>query len=353
MKNDLTRKPAANLLAPIKNEQELQRIVRSILRDPQTECYSTDGVRLSILSVGEWNHQDGPDFLNMALQAEGKSIIGHGEVHWRSSDWERHKHDEHSMYHQLLLHIVLHDNRADKSFARYTLIISDEMLNRYRADAPDLTKPQPTSDAEGVVRDFALQRFTRKAEYAKALLERQIPEEVFMRLLSDFCQRRLQTKHLPKGIVSLLGILDQPEHPDIAAFLRVFTAPLSKKSDETKAAISQILTSSVFGKGTTCEIVVNILLPMLYALNELAKNKSTSSALLHWFWSLRAANQYAHLQRKFPHLPQRYVWQQQGLLEYETEIGCQERNAVSRDRQGIQAFAAHSNGEMVMTFFVE
>lgn len=353
MKNDLAQKHAANNLASIKNEQELQRIVRSILRDPQTECFSTDGVRLSVLSVGEWNHHDGPDFLNMALQAEGSIIIGHGEVHWRSSDWERHQHDAHPMYHQLLLHIVLHDNRADKPFARYTLVISDEMLRRYRASAPDLAEAQQTSDAEGIIRDFALQRFMRKAEYAKALLERQTPKEAFMRLLSDFCQRRLQAKHLPKGITSLLGILDQPEHPDIASFLCVLAAPLSEESGLATTTIAQILKISVFGKGTTCEIVVNILLPILYALNELANNKSASNALLHWFWGIRAANRYAHLQRKFPHLPQRYVWQQQGLLEYETEIGHQEKNAVNSTQQGVQAFAAHSNGEMVMTFFVE
>lgn len=174
-----------------------------------------------------------------------------------------------------------------------------------------------------------------------------------MRLLSDFCQRRLQTKHLPKGIALLLGILDQPDHPDIAPFLCVIAAPLSEESGLATTAIAQILKKSVFGKGTTCEIVVNILLPILYALNELANNKSASNALLHWFWGIRAANRYAHLQRKFPHLPQRYVWQQQGLLEYETEIGHQEKNAVNRIQQGVQAFAAHSNGEMVMTFFVE
>lgn len=34
-----------------------------------------------------------------------------------------------------------------------------------------------------------------------------------------------------------------------------------------------------------------------------------------WYWSARARNRYAVLVREFPHIPQSFVWQQQGMLE--------------------------------------
>jgi len=66
------------------------------------------------------------------------------------------------------------------------------------------------------------------------------------------------------------------------------------------------------GKGTRLELMLNVLLPM--ALAEASEEQK--NLLLMWFWSLKAPHRYGTLARRFPTLPQQYVWQQQGMLEY-------------------------------------
>lgn len=338
-------KNKSNQLPP--NEKELQRFIRYALRDTTAEWQATDGTHLHILSVGEWNHHEGPDFLNMALQAEGKILVGHGEVHWRSSDWEEHRHDAHPMYAELLLHIVLKENRTATPFARYTLVMPEEIVRYYAEKKPDISPHQSPSALDGILRDYARQRFVRKSEYAKAALGLYDTKTAYMRLLDDFCQRRLQKKHSPKGIRTLASFLNQSENAAIVSFLHVAENALCCAAEETLSALEKVLNESSLGKGTTVEVVVNIILPLLYAQSEIADHRSVSAAIFRYFWTLRTANKYAHLTRKFPHIPQHYLWQQQGLLEYEAETAAPAKPSSS----ALQPIAAHAMPEMVLTLY--
>lgn len=352
MKNKMGLNSSSIEPTDIATEKELQRRIRQALRDPLTEWRTTSGAALSVVSVGEWNHHEGPDFLNMALQVEGSLLIGHGEVHWRSSDWEHHHHDANPMYSGILLHIVLHDNRATTPFARYTLVMPEEMVLRNIFPTTNIIHSLSQSDLHDVLRDYAMQRFLRKARYASAILTLQDTTIVFMSLLNDFVQRRLGKKHLPNGLKKIAHALERSDYQDFAPFLQFIEASpamqdVTQCTNAAQNVVKHCLQTGLCGLGTASEILVNIVLPLSHAYSVAQGSVEATQYLMRSFLHIPAVNQYVHLKRKFPQIPQHYVWQQQGLLEYEAEVGA----PTSQVGRTIQAVAAHQTAQMVMTFY--
>jgi hypothetical protein len=70
------------------------------------------------------------------------------------------------------------------------------------------------------------------------------------------------------------------------------------------------------GAGLRREIILNVILPA--ALTQ--ADEEARINLFVWYWSVQSLNKYGVLTRKFPELPQNYLWQQQGMLEYMREI---------------------------------
>ena len=67
---------------------------------------------LAIHSLGTWNlHHPGPDFLNASIEMDG--ILWHGsvEIHGNSSDWYKHKHHLDAKYSNVILHVVVTNDR--------------------------------------------------------------------------------------------------------------------------------------------------------------------------------------------------------------------------------------------------
>lgn len=341
----------------ITNEKDLQRVIRYVLRDPNRQWRTTSGALLSVISVGEWNHHEGPDFLNMALQVEGAVVVGHGEVHWRSSDWENHHHEKNPLYDGLVLHIVLHDNRAETPFAHYTLVMPEETLLR-NTDGSTTTPPDiPPGDLHDVLGNYATQRFLRKAHYAGTILTLHDTNVVFTSLLSDFVQRRLSKKHLPNGLRKIARALKEMDNQTFAPFLHfIVTAPILSNTtaciNAAEKVLAECLETAQCGQGTALEILVNIALPVAYAHCVHLQCTDSAQNLLRAYVHIPATNQYAHLKRKFPTIPQEYVWQQQGMLEYEREVGAPAVGAPAKKGQRIiHAIAAHQTREMVITFY--
>lgn len=336
----------------IANEKDLQRVIRYVLRDPNRQWRTTSGALLSVISVGEWNHHEGPDFLNMALQVEGAVVVGHGEVHWRSSDWESHHHEKNPLYDGLMLHIVLHDNRAETPFAHYTLVMPEEIVLLNTHSSMTVSQGIFQSDLHDVLRDYATQRFLRKARYAGTILALHDANVVFMSLLSDFLQRRLSKQHLPNGLKKIARALENVDNQAFAPLLHfiVIAPTLSNPTacvNAAENALAECLVTAQCGRGTALEIVVNIVLPLSYAYCVHLQRTDSAQNLLCSYVHIPAANQYAHLKRKFPTIAQEYVWQQQGMLEYELEIGA----PAKKEQSTIHAIAAHQTRDMVITFY--
>lgn len=65
-----------------------------------------DGRAFELISPGIPNHDSGPDFFNAKVKIEGQYWAGNVEIHTRSSDWIRHRHDHDAAYDSVILHAV-------------------------------------------------------------------------------------------------------------------------------------------------------------------------------------------------------------------------------------------------------
>ena len=75
------------------------------------EQKTTEGETVEILSVGEHNHDAGPDYSHARVKIDGKEWIGNIEIHVCSSDWTKHRHHLDPAYDNVILHVV---RTADK-----------------------------------------------------------------------------------------------------------------------------------------------------------------------------------------------------------------------------------------------
>ena len=93
---------------------------------------------LSIINQG-FSHQDaGPDFKQAIIQIDGITWAGNVEIHIRSSDWYKHRHQDNLKYNSVILHIVYEHDR-DVFIGEQTplptlelqKLISSQLLLRY------------------------------------------------------------------------------------------------------------------------------------------------------------------------------------------------------------------------------
>ncbi len=74
---------------------------------------TTDGQPVRVVHPGSLNRHSGPDFTMGRIHLNDVLLIGAVEIHIRSSDWKRHRHDEDPVYGKVVLHVVYeHDMDA-------------------------------------------------------------------------------------------------------------------------------------------------------------------------------------------------------------------------------------------------
>jgi hypothetical protein len=73
------------------------------------------GESVTIHNSGEWNTlHEGPDFKNASITIGNTKWFGHVELHVKTSDWIKHKHDTNKHYQNIILHVVYeHDATWD------------------------------------------------------------------------------------------------------------------------------------------------------------------------------------------------------------------------------------------------
>lgn len=67
---------------------------------------TTDGQAVRIVHPGTLNRHSGPDFIMGRVYLNEILLIGAVEIHIRSSDWKRHRHDDDPAYGKVVLHVV-------------------------------------------------------------------------------------------------------------------------------------------------------------------------------------------------------------------------------------------------------
>lgn len=78
----------------------------------QCQLQTTEGEDIVLLQPGQLNKNQGPDFVNARIKI-GKTILaGSVELHIKTSDWYKHRHDEDENYRNVILHVVYHNDNT-------------------------------------------------------------------------------------------------------------------------------------------------------------------------------------------------------------------------------------------------
>ncbi|MEP3390076.1 MAG: DUF2851 family protein [Reichenbachiella sp.] len=146
-----------------------------------------DGQQIQVYAIGNYNTDAGPDFLNAKLLIGDITWYGHVELHLRSSDWNRHHHQQDEAYNNVVLHVVW-EHDAEVQLANGQVLPVLELQDRIK---PELLKkcnqliksPEkiPCADQFGQVKDIdkismleqvGVMRLKQKSEYILHLLNK-------------------------------------------------------------------------------------------------------------------------------------------------------------------------------------
>lgn len=101
----------------------------------QNKLTTVDGQPIEILKFGVLNSNAGPDFENARIKVGETEWAGNVEIHIKSSDWLRHKHQDDANYSNIILHVVFDDDLKEPLGKFPTLelkhLVSDQVLRRY------------------------------------------------------------------------------------------------------------------------------------------------------------------------------------------------------------------------------
>lgn len=93
----------------------LQYIWNHRIYDPSI-LHLIDGTKVEVIFPGLWNTDSGPDFFNARLKIDGQLWAGNIEIHYKSSDWYKHNHQDDPVYQNIILHVVhIHDLEVTNS----------------------------------------------------------------------------------------------------------------------------------------------------------------------------------------------------------------------------------------------
>ncbi len=74
------------------------------------DLLTTDGLKLEVLKPGVYNTDSGPDFFSSHIRFDETLWVGTVEIHLKSSEWKKHKHDKDAAYDNCILHVVFEED---------------------------------------------------------------------------------------------------------------------------------------------------------------------------------------------------------------------------------------------------
>ncbi len=94
---------------------------------------TTSGNQLEVLYPGLYNTNQGPDFYGAKIKIGGTLWAGTVELHLKTSDWEKHRHQQDANYNNVILHVVWEHDRPDGRLPVLELKgrVSGILLRRY------------------------------------------------------------------------------------------------------------------------------------------------------------------------------------------------------------------------------
>lgn len=318
------------------DELTLQKEVHHYISEPSKIYKTTSGRRLQIISPGRINVSEGPDFNEIAILLDGYLIIGDAEFHKKSSDWTNHQHSEDFRYKNVILHIVLENDKIlEENFE--TLIISIDELSGFQKLIPNMTHDTEFNSEE--LQNLALHRLLRKTSDAKKLILEFGLKNALSQMTANYIDRYGRKRNRHKyNAVKLSEVVEQIA----SSFAWEFVNGLQNSSgNSVQESMLKLVQKSLVGEGAHLrrELIINSILPLALAIAD----DEDRINLFVWYWSIPALNKYGLLTRKYPDLPQNFLWQQQGMLEYIKHYGA---------RNNIASEILHSYGfAEILTFY--
>lgn len=283
------------------HERVLQDKLHAMFMDGTKRLKGISGNTIHILNPGRLNPYPGPDFLDMAIMINGELHIGNGEFHKYASDWFAHKHHVDHRYDKLLIHIIcMHD--IEYAIGKESIVISyDDILA-----IPDRPKT-PSLQSLDDLQDYAFRRLMRKCNEVQTM-SHAISDP--LQILSTHCmiflrKRSHQRRRYHRQIEDMQGIIHMFMHSTmIHALLQGADIPHDIMNVNIQSRNG--LPMHLFG-----ELFINAFYPFLLMQSHAEREKHMA-----WYWSQRSFLRYQSLYRRFPDIPQNYMWQQQGILEF-------------------------------------
>ena len=283
------------------HERQLQKQLHALFFDGTYSTKSLSGKIIHIIHAGRINPYSGPDFLDMAMLIQGELLIGKGEFHRYASDWFAHKHHLDPHYNDVLLHIVCEQD-VTVSIAQESIIIPHEQIISTR-----IIEQSIALHSMDDLQDYAFRRLMRRCKEIQ-LLEYSIqnPAEQLQAYCMVFLRKRmhLRRRNITKEDNCFAVIHMFTHSPMILAIMQGADIP----NDITNISLNARngISTHLF-----CELFLNAFFPFLIHINT-----SHAYSSIEWYWIQKSITRYDSLIRRFPDIPQQYMWQQQGILEY-------------------------------------
>ena len=166
-------------------EELLQFIWKYRLIKPQ-ELITVNGNKIKIIHPGELNSDSGPDFFNAKIKIGNITLAGNVEIHIKSSDWIKHKHQNDTSYNNLILHAVYENDKPIQQNKENNVevlelkkIIDKTILQKYNTllsskqniACANQIKTVPTTKLNGWLLRMQIERLEIKTAYIKQLFE--------------------------------------------------------------------------------------------------------------------------------------------------------------------------------------
>jgi hypothetical protein len=171
---------------------------------------TTNGEAVEVIKTGIHNTDAGPDFIDSRLRIDGTLWVGNIEIHLQSSSWYEHKHDGNKAYNNVILHLVLNNDKpARRSDGQIIPCIecndripellhdkyTDLMSSRLWVPCARIIKFCPEIVVSSWIETLLVERLTQKAEALEMILKSvgNDWEEAFYRLLAGSFGSKINT----------------------------------------------------------------------------------------------------------------------------------------------------------------
>jgi Protein of unknown function (DUF2851) len=145
------------------------------------KLYTTTHEKIEVIFPGTPNKESGPDFTNALIKINGILWSGNVEIHVKSSDWKRHKHDSDKNYENVILHVVLQNDieiETLKGRKVYTIELKKGVFTSTSTEISDLKNANFNLTCDNLIQK------TNKKDYSEWIL--QCGEQRMQRKIENF-----------------------------------------------------------------------------------------------------------------------------------------------------------------------